>query len=99
MNDFSFISSNPNYSIRFHNEEKIVGTLDFNGPEIVFNGDCNQSAKVFIDFVAQSFASRLKEERNSALEQAALLFNQPHMEYFGENIQNEIRALKQEVGK
>lgn len=30
--------------------------------------------------------------RNNALEEAAVLFPQPYMEYFGENIQEAIRA-------
>jgi hypothetical protein len=56
----------PNYNISFHNHagEKI-GTLDFNTDKLVFTGDAEESAKVFIDFIAQSFAKRLEEERQA----------------------------------
>ena len=33
----------------------------------------------------------------AALEEAAKLFNQPHREYFGDNIQDDIRALKEQI--
>ena len=57
-----------NYSISFHNKPYTggirtqVGKLDFNGPEMVFEGDAAESAKVFIDWIAQSFKRRLDEE-------------------------------------
>lgn len=98
MNDLSITSVKPNYSISFHKEDKTVGILDFDGPELVFNGDCHESAKVFIDFVAQSFANRLKEERNSAFEEAAKQVD--HIQkYGGGTLGDEIRALKQETNK
>lgn len=53
----------PNYNMTFHNGGKQVGELDFNGPEMVFNGDMNESAKVFFDFIAQAFRARLEQER------------------------------------
>lgn len=34
--------------------------------------------------------------RNQALEDAAVLFPQPHVEYFGREIQDAIRAMKKE---
>jgi len=37
------------------------------------------------------------EALRDVLEQAAQLFPQPHMEYFGQNIQDAIRALIKEV--
>ena len=63
--------SKPNYNITFHRNEngingKEVGKFDFNGPEMVFEGDAAESAKVFIDWVAQAFHGRLKEEREAA---------------------------------
>jgi hypothetical protein len=61
----------PNYNISFHNNGKEVGKLDFNGPALVFTGDAEESAKVFIDWIAQSFAWRLAEERKA--EREALL--------------------------
>ena len=58
----------PNYNISFHNNGKEVGKLDFNGSALVFTGDAEESAKVFFDWIAQSFAGRLEEERKSERE-------------------------------
>lgn len=58
----------PNYNITFHNNTdtsglgKQVGRLDFNGPQLVFEGDAEESAKVFVDWIARSFKGRLEEE-------------------------------------
>lgn len=51
-----------NCSVIFHNEQGQVGALDFNGPALKFEGNAEESAKVFIDWVAKSFAGRLSEE-------------------------------------
>ena len=61
----------PNYNMSFHNSDKQVGTLDFNGPEMTFTGDADESAKVFFDFIAQSFKGRLEQERNATLDEIA----------------------------
>ena len=61
----------PNYNISFHNNGKEVGKLDFNGSALVFTGDAEESAKVFVDWIARSFAGRLEEERKA--EREALL--------------------------
>ena len=68
--EYTFTIPKPNYNITFHRNEnngigKAVGKLDFNGPELVFEGDAAESAKVFIDWVAQAFHGRLKEEREA----------------------------------
>jgi hypothetical protein len=62
----SLANIKPNYNISFQNHagEK-VGTLDFNTDKLVFTGDAEESAKVFIDFIAKSFAKRLEEERQA----------------------------------
>jgi len=65
--NWSFHDIKPNYNIKFHNGSNTVGTLDFNGPELVFTGDAEQSAKVFIDWVARTFSGRLEAERRAAL--------------------------------
>jgi hypothetical protein len=62
----SVFNIKPNYNISFHNNGKEVGKLDFNGPALVFTGDAEESAKVFIDWVAKSFHGRLEEERKAA---------------------------------
>jgi len=53
----------PNYNITLHNGDKQVGELNFNGPEMTFTGDADESAKVFFDFIAKSFKARLEQER------------------------------------
>ena len=59
----------PNYNLTFHRDGKEVGKFDFNGPEMIFEGDAAESAKVFVDFVARSFHGRLKEEREAGREE------------------------------
>lgn len=49
------------YCITFYNGEKQLGVLDFSGPEMVFTGDVEESAKVFCDFIAQLFKGRLEQ--------------------------------------
>ena len=53
----------PNCSITFHSANRKVGTLDFNGPEMTFSGDMDESAKLFLELVATSFKARLEQER------------------------------------
>ena len=65
---FSIGNIKPNYNITFHNNidtsgtGRQVGRMDFNGPEMVFEGDAEESAKVFIDWIARAFKGRLDEE-------------------------------------
>jgi hypothetical protein len=61
----------PNYNISFHNNGQEIGKLDFNGPALVFTGDAEESAKVFIDWIARSFHGRLEEERKAEREACA----------------------------
>ena len=73
--EYTFTIPKPNYNITFHRNEnngigKEVGKFDFNGPELVFTGDAAESAKVFIDWVANTFHGRLKEEREAGKEEA-----------------------------
>ena len=53
----------PNYNMTFNRDGKQIGVLDFNGPEMVFTGDADESAKVFFDFIAGWFKGRLEQER------------------------------------
>lgn len=75
----------PNYNITFHRNSdgpslgKPVGTLDFNGPELKFTGDAEESAKVFIDWIATAFKSRLEEERTKELEACCALLEGMHV--------------------
>lgn len=65
------IASNikPNHTFVFHQSDASgwangprVGSLDFNGPEMKFEGNADESAKIFFDYVARFFQERLKEE-------------------------------------
>jgi len=80
---FAFRDIKPNYNISFHNNSeggtgKEVGKLDFNGPALVFTGDAEESAKVFIDWVARCFHGRLEEERKAEREACAKVCDELH---------------------
>lgn len=47
-----------------------VGVLDFNGPRLAFRGDAEESAKMFVDWVAEIFASRLQAEYERGFREA-----------------------------
>jgi predicted alpha/beta hydrolase len=52
-----------NHNITFMNAEGYeVGTMDFNGPGLSFEGVADESAIVFMDWVAKKFSARLQEE-------------------------------------
>lgn len=96
----------PNYNISFHNNHdtsgaggKQVGKLDFNGPELVFEGDAAESAKVFVDWVANAFHGRLEQERKSELEACCDLLEGMHAATDGNHnyylhAANELRKLR-----
>ena len=68
---FAF-DTKPNHNMTFHNQDgKQVGELNFNGPEMVFTGDADESAKVFFDFIASAFKARLEQERADEREACA----------------------------
>ena len=53
----------PKYNIIFHNNEGyVVGTLDFNGPGLYFEGNAEEGAIVFMDWISKIFQQRLKDE-------------------------------------
>ena len=60
---FTLSNSKISYDIAFHYEGRQIGRLDFNGGVLKFEGNAEESAQVFIDFLAERFASRLQEER------------------------------------
>lgn len=61
----------PNCCVFFHNGRDTIGTLDFNGPEMIFTGDADASAKLFIDLMAERWSQRLKDERAAEREACA----------------------------
>ena len=64
MSDLQFHVAQ-NFNITFSNGGGQIGTLDFNGPEMKFTGNAEESAKVFFNYIAQQFSQRLKDERQS----------------------------------
>ena len=67
----------PNYNVAFHDGSRNVGRLDFNDGVLKFEGNAEESAQVFIDFLAERFASRLKEERENEREACAVWAETP----------------------
>ena len=83
---FTFGNFKPDYNISFHNNHdtsgaggKQVGKLDFNGPELVFEGDAAESAQVFIDWIATAFKGRLQDERQAELNACCDLLEGMHV--------------------
>lgn len=66
----------PNYNIKFFNaEQEEVATLDFNGPGLAFEGIADEAAIVFVNWIADCFAGRLKDERNKARQECLDLYS------------------------
>jgi hypothetical protein len=66
----------PNYNIRFHNADNVeVGVMDFNGEGLAFEGNANESAIVFINWIDTVFRGRLQEERNKARQECLDLYS------------------------
>ena len=76
----SMLAPAKNYNIAFHNNGQEIGKLDFNGPALVFTGDAEESAKVFVDWIARSFHGRLEEERKAEREACARVCDALHYE-------------------
>jgi hypothetical protein len=57
----------PNHTIALFNKvHKEVGKLDFNGDKLKFEGDVEESAKIFFDFLLSSFNQRIEEIREES---------------------------------
>lgn len=70
MNDYTITTKppwyiTPNYCITFSKDQKEIGKLDFNGPAMTFEGNAEESAKKFFDFIAHSFSDRLNKEKEA----------------------------------
>jgi len=57
-NTFSPINK---YTITLNKEDRVMGKLDFNGDKLKFEGDVEESAKIFFDFLLNAFNERIKE--------------------------------------
>ncbi len=61
----------PSYTITFYKDgQGQIGKLDFSGPAMVFEGDAEESARVFFDYIATRFKGRLEAERQAAIQHA-----------------------------
>jgi hypothetical protein len=67
----------PNYNVTFHNGDRNIGRLDFNGDAMTFEGDAEESAQLFFNALAKYFADRLKEEREKEREACAKVAEWP----------------------
>ena len=81
-----------NYNVEFHIDARRIGILDFNGGVMVFEGDAEESAKIFFDALAEKFADRLKEEREKEREACAQVAESAVGGGFGKNFAAAIRA-------
>jgi hypothetical protein len=64
------IDVTPNYTIRFFNkDQKEVGNFDFNGDKLKFEGDVEESAEVFINFLLDCFHKRIDEIKEATYDQ------------------------------
>ena len=62
----------PSYTITMnHSDGECVGRFDFNGPKLIFTGDAEESAKVFVNYLAMIWEKRLQEEREAEREACA----------------------------
>ena len=89
----------PNYNLTFHRDGQEIGKFDFNGPEMIFEGDAAESAKVFIECVANAFHGRLEQERKSELDACCDLLEGMHAATDGNHnyylhAANELRKLR-----
>ena len=87
----------PNYNLTFHRvvdgvNGQEVGKFDFNGPEMIFEGDAAESAKVFVDWVARSFHGRMEEERAAEREACAQMCDEFGLSHAAEAIRHRGKA-------
>ena len=99
MPEYTFAIPKPNYNITFHRGNKEVGKFDFNGPEMIFEGDADESAKVFIEWIATAFKGRLQDERQAELNACCDLLEGMHVATDGNHnyylhAANELRKLR-----
>lgn len=69
--NLNFLNVEPTYNIIFSNNNGEVGRLDFNDGVLKFIGEADESAKIFFDFLANSFQQKIHDV---AAEKAEQLF-------------------------
>jgi hypothetical protein len=58
----SVLASTPNGHITFFNNEKIVGVLQWHGNSLKFEGNAEESAKVFFDYLGRNLNENLQKQ-------------------------------------
>ena len=64
-------TARPSYNMQFKHDSEVIGTLDSNGPELIFTGNADESATKLFAYLAESFKGRLREEFNRGRESAS----------------------------
>lgn len=65
--DLISINDTQTYYISFNNKEnKELGKLDFKGDKLVFEGNVEESAEVFIDYLLKMYNQRIEEIKEDA---------------------------------
>jgi hypothetical protein len=85
----------PSYTITMnHSDGEVVGRFDFNGPKLIFTGDAEESAKVFVNYLTMIWDKRLQEEREAEREACAKVAEsyEPRCEVCPSGVSNAIRA-------
>jgi hypothetical protein len=59
------INVKPDYNMTFWNEEKQIGEIEWNDGVMKFNGNLDESAKVFFEFLKPYMDSYIKEKLNA----------------------------------
>jgi hypothetical protein len=88
----------PNYNMTFHNNGKQVGAIDWNGPEMTFTGDVDESARMFFDWIAEAFKGRLEQERAAEREKvAAWMIHRGYATGHGDTTEDLLKELDWQV--
>lgn len=67
----SFVADRkPDYSVTFSNKDKRIGALDFNDDVMKFEGEAEESAKIFFDWLLGMFEKRVKDAYQEGYEAA-----------------------------
>lgn len=64
--NMSIQQSKPDYNICFHQDGKQIGKLDFNSGTVKFEGNFEESAVRFVEYLSTQFSRRLRDEQIAA---------------------------------
>ncbi len=81
---FAFHSPIQNYALHFRNGTEVVGKMDFNGPQMKFEGNADESVDAFVRAFGHWFSERLKKEREAEREACAKLCDDVNQKAYDE---------------